>query len=335
MTARHFLEFEAPWWLPGGHLQTIWPALLAKRVLPAVRYQRSRWTLSDGDFIDVDWLRVQAHNESANQQARPLLVLFHGLEGASTSHYALAFAHFAHDHSMDYAVPHFRGCSGEINHAPRAYHSGDFAEVDQILRRLRTEHKGPLLAVGVSMGGNALLRWAQEIGNTPELQVHAIASVGAPMDLQAAGAALSIGLNKYLYTPMFLRSMKPKAFEKLRQYPGLFDADAMRQANSLYAFDNLFTAPLHGYKNTDDYWLRASAKPHLHRIKVPTLLLNARNDPFVPFESVRRPASENSYLTWWQPRTGGHIGFWQGPIGHRSFAMAWAVGAWLKTHLNC
>ena len=250
------------------------------------------------------------------------------------SHYALAFAHFAQAHCMDYAVPHFRGCSGEINRAPRAYHSGDFAEVDQILRRLSANHQGPLIAVGVSMGGNALLRWAQEIGNMPALSIRAIASVGAPMDLQAAGSALSVGTNRYLYTPMFLSSMKPKAFEKLRQYPGLFDANAMRQANNLYAFDNLFTAPLHGFKNTDDYWRRASAKPLLHRIKLPTLLLNAQNDPFVPFDSVRRPRGDTSYLTWWQPRTGGHIGFWQGPPSNRGFAMAWAVGEWLRAHLN-
>ncbi|HEX5698429.1 MAG TPA: alpha/beta hydrolase, partial [Rhodoferax sp.] len=155
------MHYQAPWWLPGGHAQTIWPALRGRAgPLPVPPYRRERWPTPDGDFVDVDWLDAQPGNATA-----PLLVLFHGLEGSSGSHYALALGHWAHAQGWGFAVPHFRGCSGEINRAPRAYHSGDFAEIGWILAALRARHTGPICAVGVSLGGNALLRWAQEAGS--------------------------------------------------------------------------------------------------------------------------------------------------------------------------
>ncbi|MCX8006394.1 MAG: alpha/beta hydrolase, partial [Burkholderiaceae bacterium] len=150
------MNYVAPAWLPGGHFQTIWPALWSRRVFgPHPVYRRQRWDTPDGDFIDVDWL-----DGAPSPAHAPLLVLFHGLEGSSRSHYAEAFADWARERGWRYAVAHFRGCSGELNRAPRAYHSGDHAEIDWILRRFRAGHAGPLAAVGVSLGGNALMRWA-------------------------------------------------------------------------------------------------------------------------------------------------------------------------------
>jgi predicted alpha/beta-fold hydrolase len=141
-------RFRAPWWLPGGTLQTIWPALFARRTAgPAPAYRRERWTTPDDDFVDVDYLQAPA------VPGQPLLVLFHGLEGSSRSHYAEAFADVAARAGLAFAVPHFRGCSGEMNLAPRAYHSGDHVEIGWMLARLRAAHDGPLLAVGVSQGG--------------------------------------------------------------------------------------------------------------------------------------------------------------------------------------
>ena len=155
------MKYIAPRWLPGGNLQTIWPALYSRRVFgPHPHYTRERWATPDADFVDVDWL-VRA----ADTPAKTLLVLFHGLEGSSRSHYAEAFADYAQSQGMAFAVPHFRGCSGELNQAPRAYHSGDYEEIDWVLERLRERHAGNILAVGVSLGGNALLRWAQEKGH--------------------------------------------------------------------------------------------------------------------------------------------------------------------------
>ncbi|MGJ7510387.1 YheT family hydrolase [Variovorax sp. GT1P44] len=310
------MDYVAPHWLPGGNLQTIWPALLARRVeAPLPGYRRERWTTPDGDFIDVDFL------DAPGPSPKPLLVLFHGLEGSSRSHYAEAFAAFAMARGWDYAVPHFRGCSGELNLAPRAYHSGDFEEIGWILGRLRARQDqnggGSMLAAGVSLGGNALMRWAEEAGGEAAKVVRAVASISAPLDLAAGGAAMGRGFNRLVYTRMFLSTMKPKALAKLAQHPGLFDRDKLMAARDLYAFDNVFTAPLHGFRDTDDYWARGSAKPHLHEIRVPALVVNAANDPFVPANSLPRAGEVGSYVTLWQPAHGGHVGFPLGmPPGH-------------------
>jgi uncharacterized protein len=301
------LKYRAPWWLPGGNAQTIWPALAARRRLgPPATYRRERWTTPDGDFIDLDWLAADAAAQ------RPLLVLFHGLEGSSRSHYAEAFADVARERDLAFVVPHFRGCSGELNQAPRAYHSGDHEEIGWVLDRLRSQHRGPLVVAGVSLGGNALLRWAGEAGSQAAAVVSAVAAVCSPLDLAAGARAIGHGFNRVVYTRMFLRSMKPKALAKLQQHPGLFDAALLAAARNLYEFDDVFTAPLHGFRNADDYYERASARPHLPRIRIPALALNARNDPFVPAASLPREADAGTHLTLWQPEQGGHVGF---PVG--------------------
>jgi predicted alpha/beta-fold hydrolase len=319
------MNYRAPAWLPGGNLQTIWPALYARRGEGAPPlYRRERWTTPDADFIDLDWLQTPP--------SHTLLVLFHGLEGTSSSHYAEAFADFAKAKGMAFVVPHFRGCSGELNLAPRAYHSGDFEEVGWILARLREQHSGRIVAVGVSLGGNALLRWAEEMGDAAARVVDAVASVSSPLDLAASGKEIGRGFNRLVYTRLFLNSMKPKAMAKLRQHPGLFNAQALHAARNLFEFDNIFTAPLHGFKNTDDYWARASAKPHLHQIRVPALVLNALNDPFIPAISLPQRQDVGDYVTLWQPAGGGHVGFPAGRVPGHVCAMPSAVGNWLLSH---
>lgn len=324
------MKYIAPRWLPGGNLQTIWPALYSRRVFgPHPHYTRERWATPDADFVDVDWL-VRA----ADTPAKTLLVLFHGLEGSSRSHYAEAFADYAQSHDMAFAVPHFRGCSGELNQAPRAYHSGDYEEIDWVLERLRERHAGNIFAVGVSLGGNALLRWAQEKGHDASRVVSAVAAVCSPIDLAAGGWAIGRGFNRLVYTRMFLNTMKPKALQKLAQHPGLFKREALLAARTLYDFDNVFTAPLHGFKSTEDYWARASAKPHLHTIRIPALVVNARNDPFVPAWCLPSQREVGDCVTLWQPAHGGHVGFPQGRIPGHVRSMPDAVGGWLAQHTN-
>lgn len=329
--------YRAPGWLSGsglvgGNTQTIWPALFSRPYL-GIRplYARERWTTPDADFVDVDRL---VHAAEAPPQESPLLVLFHGLEGSSGSHYALAFAHWAAQTRWHYAVPHFRGCSGEHNLAPRAYHSGDYEEVGWMLDRLRAAHRGPIVAVGVSLGGNALLRWAEEAGDAAGRTLGAVCAISAPTDLTAGGTAIGRGFNRVVYTRMFLRTMKPKALAKLAQHPGLFDRESLIAARTLYDFDNVFTAPLHGFRDTDDYWQRGSAKPHLARIRVPALVLNARNDPFVPAASLPRPGEVGRHVTLWQPPHGGHVGFPGGrwPPGHL-MTLPERVMGWLRQHI--
>jgi predicted alpha/beta-fold hydrolase len=321
------MQDRAPWWLPDGHSQTIWAALWARPGTGSLpTWHRERWDTPDGDFIDVDWLQ-------ASSPARPWLVVFHGLEGSSQSHYARAFAHWALRHDVQLVLPHFRGCSGELNRAPRAYHSGDHEEIHWILVRLRAHHRSAggriTMAAGVSLGGNALMRWAAEHGHAAQAQVDAIASICAPLDLSQSGAAIGRGLNRQIYTRMFLRSMKPKALAKLAQHPGLFDRKRLMAARDLYEFDNVFTAPLHGFRDTADYWQRASAKPGMGSIRVPALALNACNDPFIPADSLPQPQDVSPQVTLWQPRHGGHVGFAAAPWPGTLQPLPEAVGGWL------
>jgi predicted alpha/beta-fold hydrolase len=297
--------YRAPRWLPGGHAQTIYPAVCSRR--PDVAFRRERWDTPCGqDFIDVDFV------EGARPDS-PFVMLFHGLEGSSNSHYARSLMAAVKERGWHGAIPHFRGCSGEANLAPRFYHSGDAEELDWIIRRLRPRFTGPFYVAGVSLGGNALLRWLGEQQHGAEI-VDAAVSVSAPLDLAAGGAALSSGFNR-LYTRMFLETLKPKALAKLARFPGLFDRAALLASNDLYSFDNVVTAPLHGYRDTEDYWHRASARHVLHEITVPTLVLNARNDPFLPGRHLPQTASPAVTLEY--PETGGHVGFPVGPFpGH-------------------
>ncbi len=237
------------------------------------------------------------------------MALFHGLEGSSRSHYAAALMAAARDAGWRGVVVNFRGCSGEPNRLPRAYHSGDAPEIDWILRRLRErDGNAPLFAAGVSLGGNALLKWLGESGEATVRVVGAAAAVSAPLDLMAAGDALGQGFN-LLYARHFLATLKPKAVGKLSVHPGLFDAARVRAASTLRQFDDLVTAPLHGYRNTDDYWTRASSKGGLKDIRIPTLVLNARNDPFLPAAALPRPGEVSGAVTLEQPEEGGHVGF--------------------------
>lgn len=184
------------------------------------------------------------------------------------------------------------------------------------------------------MGGNALLRWAGELGQAALQRVCAVAAICSPLDLAAGGWALGRGLNRWVYTPMFLQTMKPKARLKLLQHPGLFDRQALEAARNLHEFDNAFTAPLHGFHNADDYWSRASAKPHLQDLRLPSLIVHARNDPFVPCWSLPGPQDISAHATLWQPAQGGHVGFAQGqPPGNLHY-LPQSVMGWLQLHIT-
>ncbi|NRR29222.1 alpha/beta hydrolase [Oxalobacteraceae bacterium] len=298
------MNYTAPFWLPSGHLQTIYPAtILAK---PAIAFRRERWDTPDGDFVDIDFVD--------GQPGQPFVVLFHGLEGSSNSHYARALMAEMQLRGWSGAVPHFRSCSGEGNRAPRFYHSGDSGEIDWILRRLHQRSTGKFYATGASLGGNALLRWLGESQHSAEF-VDAACAISAPLDLAAGGRSLGSGFNM-VYTRMFLQTLKPKCVLKHQQYPGLFDLDALHAVRDLRGFDNVVTAPLHGFRDADDYYERSSAKHVLGDITVPTLVLNARNDPFLPGQHLPRHASPRVVLDY--PEQGGHVGFVAGGLPGRS-----------------
>ena len=301
--------YRAPRWLPGGNLQTIYAYFFPP--LPEVPYQRERWVLPDGDFIDLDWMQALP---GASPHA-PLLVLFHGLEGDSRGHYALTLLDAARKLGWRGVVPHFRGCSGEPNRLPRAYHSGDSAEIEMILRRLRRENPNvPLLAIGISLGGNVLLKWLGENGPEAARLVDAAVAVSAPLDLAAAGRQLDRGFNRLTYVRHLLRTLKRKTLDKIATHRLPIDVKALRRVATLHSFDGLYTAPVHGFRGADDYWHRASSKPWLNSIVVPTLIVNAKNDPFMPASALPSMQDVSAQVTLEYPEQGGHVGFVSGPF---------------------
>ena len=304
-------SYRAPWWLRGAHLQTIVPALFAQRA--PVRYSRERWDAPDGDVIEVDRLASSpstSSTSSSTHDARPVLVVFHGLEGSAHSRYVRGLMAEALARGWDGVAPHFRGCGGSANLLPRFYHSGDSDEVDWVLKRVAATRTGnaPMYAVGISLGGNMLLKWLGERAASARELVAGAAAISAPMDLVASGEALGRGFNR-IYARMFLRTLKSKSRAKLARFPALFDRARMEAARDLHAFDDVVTGPLHGFVDADDYWTRASSKPLLKNIAVPTLILNAKDDPFLPALALPTRDEVSSQVTLEFPDHGGHVGF--------------------------
>jgi predicted alpha/beta-fold hydrolase len=299
-TARHDdISYRSPRWLRGGHAQTIYPYFLPR---PNVPLRRERIDTHDGDFWDFDWLHAPAREQA------PLVVLFHGLEGGAGSHYARnLMAHLA-SRAWRGVIPHFRGCGGEPNRRPRAYHSGDFEEVGAMLAHIRARYDGPMYAVGVSLGGSALLNWIGREGAAAGDTLRAAATVSVPLDLMAAGLAIDRGLNR-IYAKHFLHTLVPKALAMSQRFPGTLDARRVARARTMYEFDDCVTSPLHGFKGTDDYWTRASSKRWLAHVRIPTLVINARNDPFVPAASLPSQDEVSPDVVLEQPAHGGHVGF--------------------------
>lgn len=298
-------DYTAPWWLPGGDIQTIYTSQLISP--DAIQYRRERWELNDGDFLDLDWVDGAAD--------APVVVLFHGLEGSSDSFYARDLMSAVKQRGWNGVVANFRGCSGEDNRLPRAYFAGDSAEIARILSHVAEAYpNNARYAVGVSLGGNALLKWLGDTGADASQLISRAAGISAPLDLTATGDALDNGFNRWVYTSRFLTTLKAKALRKATAFPGLLDADAISKATTFGEFDTLVTARLYGYKDAADYWVKASSKPVLRFIGIPTLVLNAKNDPFLPASALPTAADVAPAVTLEEPETGGHVGFPTGPF---------------------
>ncbi len=302
--------YRAPRWLPGGHAQTIWPKFVRQSAVPL---RRERVVTPDGDFWDFDWL-----DASPGAAPAPLVVLFHGLESNSRAHYARALTRALAAIGWRGVVPHFRGCGGEPNLRPRAYHSGDHEEIGAILAAVRDRIPPDTVvhAAGISLGGSALVNWLGRAGRDASKVLRSAAAVSTPLDLTAAGLDIDRGFNR-IYAWHFLATLRPKSRDIARRFPGILDEARLRGVYSMYAFDDAVTAPLHGFAGTLDYWHRASSKPWLSQVAVPTLVLNAKNDPFVPGASLPGPAEVSRDVLLEQPAEGGHCGFMVGPFPGR------------------
>jgi uncharacterized protein len=319
--------YSPAWWLPGPHARTIWGRFF--RRTPPLVTRTERWDTPDGDFVDV--VRLDAASGS------PRLLMLHGLEGAPRSHYARGLFLEAARRGWAADLLIFRGCGGELNRAPRFYHSGETGDVDAVVRRLLAAHPGgPLLLAGVSLGGNVLLKWLGELGDAVPDRVVAAAAVSVPYDLARASRHIDQGFSR-VYQHHFLRSLRRKALAKLAHYPTLMSREAVEAARTLYEFDDVVTAPVHGFTSADDYYARSSSIHFLPGIRVPTLLLSAFDDPFLPadvLKAVHLIAAGNGWLETDFPLHGGHVGFVSGSNPWRPFYYAeWRVTDFLERAL--
>ncbi len=312
-----------PWWLANPHLQTVWGKMVRRVPMPATR--RERWALPDGDLLSVE--RVDA------APGAPRLVLFHGLEGSTRSSYARALLWGAQARGWGADLVLWRTCDGEpVNRVPRAYHSGASDDADFAIRRIAAEApERPLLLVGVSLGGNVLLKWLGEQGSDVPAAVRAAVAVSVPFDLARCARQIEQGFAR-VYGRFFVRSLRAKTLAKLEHFPGLVEAEAVRRVRTIRAFDDVVTAPIHGFADAADYYARSSALGFLGDVRVPTLLFNAVDDPFLPaavLDEVRAVAARNPHLHCQFPAFGGHVGFVAGAVPWRArYWMEEAVLAW-------
>jgi uncharacterized protein len=312
MSDRHGDTFQPAWWCRNRHAQTMWGPLVRGSRL---RFRRERVVTGDGDFIDVDWLADQPSTPA------PLVLVLHGLEGSSRSHYAVGLLTAARARGWRGATLNFRSCSGEMNRLPRFYHSGDTGDFDALVRLLVGREPGLRIGVvGISIGGNVALKWLGEQG--AEAPVAGAVAISVPFDLAACAAVLDRGFNKAVYTANFMRTMRRKVVEKARAHPGVVDVVAARRARTFAAYDAAVTAPLFGFVDAADYWRRASSLPYLARIARPTLLINALDDPFVPRHGLPAPSQLSPAVRTVFTEQGGHVGFVEGRWPWR--AHAWA-----------
>lgn len=313
--------FRPAWWLPGSHAQTLWPVLGRRR--PHLALRRERLELPDGDFLDLDW--------TPNQQG-PLVVILHGLEGSSRSHYARGLLAAVIKARWRGVVMHFRGCSDEPNRLTRSYCAGDTADIAYCVDWLRQrEPATPLAVVGYSLGGNALLKWLGEAGQTALPQ--AAVAVSVPFLLDAAARRLRRGFSQ-LYQAHLLRELKLSYQRKFSSRKnGPLPLAKLAELRDFYEFDDRITAPLHGYAGVHDYYARASCRPYLRNIHTPTLILHALDDPFMHPEAIPDADELSPSVQLELSPRGGHVGFVSGPWPWRAeYWLERRIPAFLATH---
>lgn len=297
-------DFRPAWWIPGPHLQTLFPHLFRQLKLPALR--RERLELDDGDFLDLDY---------TEDQTGPLVLLLHGLEGSRDSHYVRGLLNSLPDCGLQTVLFNFRSCSGEPNRLPRSYHSGETGDLGYVLTHLR--HRFPqrrLFAVGISLGGNVLLKWLGEQSRQTDIE-RAIA-ISVPFRLDLAAERMQRGLSRF-YQKHLLTKLRQSLRLKSRLVEFPVELEQLEGLNTFRKFDDRVTAPLHGFDGVDDYYRRSSSRSYLHAIQTPTLIIHADDDPFMTADATPEVQELSPSITLELTRSGGHVGFVSGRIPGR------------------
>ena len=310
--------FKPAWWLRNPHLQTLWPSRF--RIRPSLSLRRTRLELSDGDFLDLSWMPDNGGD---------ICLILHGLEGTLQSHYSGALIQAATRANMQAVFMHFRGCSGELNRLPRRYHSGDTADLAFVLETIQKNYPDRNIhAIGVSLGGNMLLKYLGEQGSDHPIQ--SAVAISVPYDLAIGAETLKQGTAR-IYQRHLLNSLQAHYYEKAKHMDLPIPVYPRDKINTIYEFDDLVTAPLHGFKSADDYYQRSSSRQFIPGIKIPTLLIHAADDPFmtpeaIPHSNELPPCAQLDLCSH-----GGHVGFIQGPLPlHADYWLDKRVESWLK-----
>jgi predicted alpha/beta-fold hydrolase len=291
--------YKAPFLFSNRHLLTIYPSLFRK--VTGVQYQRTRITTNDGDFIDLDFSAVGSDR---------IVIILHGLEGNSHRQYMLGMAAAFNKRGYDTVCMNFRGCSGEPNKKVRFYHSGETGDLDTVVKYITVlgKYKAIHLA-GFSLGGNVLMKYIGESGSKIAPIIKSAVGISVPCDLAESAIALEKKQN-IIYMQRFIRELEIKLQLKQQLYPQAINLDNYKSIKTFRQFDDRYTAPMHGFSDAAEYWRKSSSRQYLEKIRIPVLLINALDDPFLgvgcyPYEEARK----NTFFSLETPRQGGHVGF--------------------------
>jgi predicted alpha/beta-fold hydrolase len=305
------MKFKPAWWLRNPHLQTMWPTL-CRRPIKNLPLRRERFELPDGDFVDLDW---------AGSGNGPIVLVLHGFEGSIDSSYAKGMLLAIKQQGWRGVFMHFRGCSGEHNRKPHSYHSGDTGDVAEVVKEIKLREPDTLLAaVGFSLGGNVLLKWLGETRDQNPL--HAAIAISVPFELHKAADKICQGFSRF-YQWYMLRSVQKRLEQKFLQQPPPIKFPPFSQLRTIRDFDDKVTAPMHGFSGVQEYYTLSSSRQFLQHIRVPTLLLHAKDDPFMTQEVIPHPHELSEVVRLEVTETGGHVGFVTGKF-------PWRAEYWLE-----
>ena len=308
MTATHFRPSP---WFPGPHFQTLGARLIRSR-MGGVQFQRERMALPDGDFLDLDWASYVVGCEIG--QNSPLVLVVHGLEGSAQSGYSKELYRALAKRNVAAVGMNFRSCSGEMNRLPRLYHSGETGDLSFVLGKLQERFPDRTLGVvGVSLGGNVLLKYLGEAGEQARVIVEAAAAISVPFDLAAGADFMEKGFSR-VYRRSLVRRLERKVRAKATLLSEFVDVERALASRTFREFDDSSTAPLHGFRSADDYYERSSSASYVIRVRLPTMLIHSLDDPFLPSWAVPMAAAQaNSNIDCRFTDRGGHVGFVEGP----------------------